>query len=132
MQRVFRTRHFHRWARKTELTDKALSLAVIEMSQGLIDADLGGGVVKKRIAVGARGKSGGVRILIATNKGDRWFFLFGFAKHTRANITVTELEALRSLASDLLKLTVSQLQEAVENGSLQENEMNASHPVSKR
>ncbi len=119
-QRVFKTRHFQRWMRKTDLTDKALSVAVIEMSQGLVDADLGGGVVKKRVAVAGRGKSRGVRTLVATNKGDRWFFVFGFAKNARANITDTELEALQSLASDLLQLTQSQLKQAVEDGSLQE------------
>src|SRR3546814_8970913 len=95
MQRVFKTRHFQRWMRKINLTDKTLSTAVIEMSQGLVDADLGGSVVKKRIAVGGRGKSGGVRTLVATNKGERWFFVFGFAKNVKANITDTELEALQ-------------------------------------
>jgi hypothetical protein len=49
MKRVFKTRHFSRWMRKTEQTDSALCEAVAEMSQGLIDADLGGGVVKKRV-----------------------------------------------------------------------------------
>ncbi|WP_369806209.1 type II toxin-antitoxin system RelE/ParE family toxin [Stutzerimonas balearica] len=43
MNRVFKTRHFSRWMRKTELTDEALCGAVREMAQGLIDADLGGG-----------------------------------------------------------------------------------------
>jgi hypothetical protein len=90
------------------------------IAQGLVDADLGRGVVKKRVAVGGRGKSGGVRTLVATNKGDRWFFVFGFAKNARANISDPELEALQSLASDLLQLTKSQLKEAVGNGSLQE------------
>ncbi|MDS1140019.1 type II toxin-antitoxin system RelE/ParE family toxin [Pusillimonas sp. SM2304] len=61
MQRVYKTRYFQRWMRKTELTNQALRAAVQEMSQGLIDADLGGGVVKKRIGVGGRGKSSGVR-----------------------------------------------------------------------
>lgn len=59
MKRVFKTRHFSRWMRKTELSDSALCVAVAEMEQGLIDADLGGGVVKKRVALPGRGKSGG-------------------------------------------------------------------------
>ena len=61
MKRVFKTRHFSRWMRKTELTDSALCEAVAEMSQGLIDADLGGGVVKKRVGLAGRGKRGGAR-----------------------------------------------------------------------
>jgi hypothetical protein len=52
MKRVFKTRHFSRWMRKTELTDEALCSAVTEMAQGLIDADLGGGVVKLRSVSG--------------------------------------------------------------------------------
>lgn len=68
--------------RKTDLTDQALCQAVTEMSQGLIDADLGGGVVKKRVGLAGRGKRGGIRTLIATNKGSRWFFVYGFEKMT--------------------------------------------------
>ena len=62
---------------KTEITDSSLCAAVLEMTQGLIDADLGGGVVKKRVGLAGRGKRGGARTLLATNKSNRWFFLFG-------------------------------------------------------
>ena len=120
MKRVFKTRHFSRWMRKTELTDSALLNAVEEMVQGLIDADLGGGVVKKRIGLAGRGKRGGARTLVATNKGNRWFFVFGFEKNERANIADDELEALRDIAEQLLVRTGSQLDEAVKEGVLQE------------
>ena len=106
--------------RKTKLTDSALLNAVEEMVQGLIDADLGGGVVKKRIGLAGRGKRGGARTLVATNKGNRWFFVFGFEKNERANIADDELEALRDLAGQLLARTGSRLDEAVEEGALQE------------
>jgi hypothetical protein len=65
--------------RKAGLTDQALCQAVSEMSQGLIDADLGGNVVKKRVPLPGRGKRGGARTIVATNRGDRWFFLFQVA-----------------------------------------------------
>lgn len=120
MQRVFKTRHFSRWMRKTELTDVALCGAVAEMVQGLIDADLGGGVVKKRVGLAGRGKRGGARTLVATNKGNRWFFVFGFEKNDRANIEDDELEALRDIAAQLLARTAKQLDEAVQDGTLQE------------
>ena len=120
MTRVFKTRHFCRWMRKTELTDSALCDAVLEMMQGLVDADLGGGVVKKRIGLAGRGKRGGVRTLLATNKANRWFFVFGFEKNDRANIGDDELEALRDLASDLLARTSTQLDAAVRDGALEE------------
>ncbi len=120
MRRVFKTRHLARWAHKSGLSDRALCQAVSEMIAGLIDADLGGGVVKKRIALPGRGKSGGARTLVATNKGNRWFFVFGFEKNERANISDEELELLRELAADLLARSSAQLDAAVSDGTLQE------------
>ncbi|WP_157268940.1 type II toxin-antitoxin system RelE/ParE family toxin [Azohydromonas aeria] len=120
MRRVFKTRHFDRWMRKARLPDQALCRAVDEMAAGLIDADLGGGVVKKRIALPGRGKSGGARTLLATNKGSRWFFVFGFEKNVRSNISDQELEALQDLATDLLARTVRQLEAAMMDGTLLE------------
>jgi hypothetical protein len=120
MRRTFKTRTFIRWMRKTELLDAALCQAVAEMAQGLIDADLGGGVVKKRVPLPGRGKSGSTRTLVATNKGDRWFFVFGFEKNERENIRTDELEALKLEAEALLGLPVSQLDASVTSGALQE------------
>lgn len=120
MERVFKTRHFSRWMRKTELTDSALCSAIAEMAQGLIDADLGGGVVKKRVGLAGRGKRGGARTLVATNKGNKWFFVYGFEKNDRANIADDELQALQDIAKELLSRTARQLDEAVQDGSLQE------------
>lgn len=106
--------------RKTELTDGVLCATVREMTQGLIDADLGGGVVKKRVGLAGRGKRGGARTLIATNKNNRWFFLFGFEKNERSNISVEEKEALQTLAQELLARNDEELNFAVAQGSLQE------------
>lgn len=106
--------------RKTQLTDRALCSAVAEMSQGLIDADLGGGVVKKRIGLAGRGKRGGARTLVATNRASRWFFLYGFEKNERSSIDDNELEALKEIAEQLLARTGKQLEEAVQDGALQE------------
>jgi hypothetical protein len=105
---------------ENEPSDAALCQAVVEMAQGLIDADLGGGLVKKRIALPRRGKSGGARTLVATNKGSRWIFVFGFEKNDRANITAEELQALKDLAHDILSNTAVQLAQALEDGALQE------------
>jgi hypothetical protein len=120
MRRVFMTRQFSRWMRKTELTESALCLAVTEMSNGLIDADMGGGVLKKRVAMPGRGKSGSARTLLATNRASRWFFVFGFEKNERANVTGKEVEALQQLATDLLRLSPSQLDEHVGSDALKE------------
>ena len=120
MRRVFKTRHLARWMRKTELTNPALCKAVAEMAEGLIDADLGGNVLKKRVALPGRGKSGGVRTLVATRRGTRWFFVFGFEKNDRTNISDIELDGLQSLASDLLARNGRQLDEAIAEGVLLE------------
>ena len=120
MRRIFKTRYFNRWLRKTELTDESLCKAVSEMERGLVDADLGGGVVKKRVALPGRGKRGGARTLVITNRGDRWFFVYGFEKSVRANILAEDLEGLREIAKQLLDRTSAQLDQAVGDGSLQE------------
>ncbi len=99
---IFKTHWFDHWARKQDLTDPALCQAVQEMQQGLYEADLGGGLLKKRIAKAGQGKSGGFRTLIASNKGDLWFFMFGFEKNARSNINAKEQAALKRLADELL------------------------------
>ena len=120
MRRVFETKSFARWARKAGLREAALCGAVQEMADGSIDAHLGGGVLKKRIALPGMGKSGGTRTLVATNKGSRWYFVFGFEKNERDNIEPDELAALKRLAADLLKLADNQLDTAIRAGALTE------------
>lgn len=120
MHRIFKTRNFHRWMSKTDLTDQSLYTAISEMLNGLIDAYLGGSLVKKRVAVPGRGKRGGARTIVATNFGSYWFFLFGFEKNERANITDNELEALKEIATDLLALNDDLLNQAVVQGKLLE------------
>jgi hypothetical protein len=106
--------------RKSGVLDTALCAAVIEMTRGLIDADLGGGVVKKRVSLPGRGKRGGARAIVATNKSDRWFFLHGFAKTERENVSAEELKALQKLAADYLGRSPADLNALVEEGAMQE------------
>jgi hypothetical protein len=103
------TRYFQRWAGDERLGSNVLVGAVREIENGLSDGDLGGGIIKKRVQVPGRGKSGGARILLATNRRDRWIFIYGFLKKQRANISHRELVALRELSRDLLALTEEQL-----------------------
>jgi hypothetical protein len=117
---IFKTRNFARWARKSGLSDSLLQMAVLEIQRGLLDADLGGGIVKKRIALPGRGKRGSSRTLLATNRYDKWFFVFGFEKKERVNISENELESLKKLAKDLLGLTGAQIAGALREGSLVE------------
>jgi hypothetical protein len=118
--RVFKTRQFARWMRKAGLADVALKMAVIEMEQGLIDAHLGGGIVKKRVPLPGRGKSGSTRTLVATNRDDRWIFVFGFEKNEMENIDAEELRFLQLFAHDLLRLTWPEIEVRLRLGSLME------------
>jgi len=102
------------------ITDQALHQTVIEMKQGLVDANLGGNVFEKRVAIAGRGKRGGARTIIATQLKNRWFFVFGFNKNERDNISSDELKYLQQLARDLLSLNDQQLEIAVNAAELLE------------
>jgi hypothetical protein len=120
MRRVFLTRTFTRWMRKAGLSVDTICQAVSEMAQGLIDADLGGNVVKKRIGLPGLGKRGGARTIVATKMADRWFFLYGFGKNERANIDKDELKVLQEVAKELLELNDRQLAVALSRGEMME------------
>lgn len=126
---VYETRWFSRWARKQGLAAPSLCTAVQEMMHGLVDADLGGGLVKKRVGRPRQGKSGGYRTLVATNKDSRWVFVFGFSKNKRSNIDKDETEALRKLAGHLLSLTGQALAKAQRAGELLEVDCDAEDQV---
>ncbi len=113
---VYKSKWFSKWADKEDLTDRDLALAVQEMASGLIDADLGGHVMKKRVALQGQGKSGGARTLLAFKLGDKAFFIFGFAKNQQDNISPKELKALKALAKQILNYTSAQLKVALNAG----------------
>jgi hypothetical protein len=102
------------------LSDSDLRDALAEMQKGLIDARLGGGLVKKRVARTGQGKSGGYRVLVASNFGERWVFMFGFAKNERDNIDDDELKLIKRLAATLLSLSEGDVLNALVNGELLE------------
>lgn len=118
--RVFKSKHFDRWAQKQKLHDKSLLQAIAEMKSGLFDATLGGHLYKKRIATEGRGKSGSTRTIIAFKKGQRAFLIYGFDKGTRANITKKEKEALKIYGGTLLGWPDSEIQKRIDAGELLE------------
>jgi len=127
---IYETRWFCRWARKEGIGAHALCEAVREMVDGLYDADLGGGLLKKRIARSGQGKRGGFRTLVATNKGERWVFVFGFPKNERSNIDKDEETALKKLAAHLLSLSAEAVGKALRAGELTEVDCNAKNKIS--
>ena len=118
--RVFKNKAFARFARKARLTDAVLCAAIADATRGLIDADLGGGVVKQRIARQGGGKSGGFRTIILFRIGKKAFFVHGFAKNEQDNIRDDELAAFKLLAVEMMAYDDEALAKAIANGTLTE------------
>lgn len=118
--RIFKNGWFQRFARKEKIADAMLVEAVNQAEAGLIDADLGGGLIKQRIARTGGGKSGGYRSIIVFRSGDRAVFLFGFAKSAQANISKADLKLLKQAASEVLTWSDNELDALVTGNVLME------------
>lgn len=106
---IFKTKAFDRWAVEIGLYNESLRLAITEVENGQHEANLGGYLYKKRIALGNKGKSGGVRTVIAFKREDKAVFVYGFSKKQKANITSKELMALKKLAKIYFSYTEEQI-----------------------
>lgn len=115
--RVFKTRVFGRFTRKAGIADEALSAAVGDMVRGLIDADLGGGVFKQRVARPGEGKSGGFRTILVMRIETCAVFVYGFGKNERDNICADELADFRKLAAAFMTYGDDEIAEAVKSGA---------------
>jgi hypothetical protein len=111
--RVFKTKVFARFTRRQGIDDESLCDAVGRAGLGLIDADLGGGLIKQRIPRRGQGRSGGFRAVIVWRRRDRSIFVHGFAKNERDNIDHADLADLKELAKLLLSYGSQQLDKAV-------------------
>ena len=114
--RIFKSGWFQRFARKEGIADAALQEAADRADKGQIDADLGGDVIKQRIARRGQGRSSGYRTIILFRQGTRAFFVYGFPKSQRANIDADELKQFREAAKHVLALTERQLAELLKRG----------------
>ena len=115
---VYKSKPFARFAKKARIVDADLWRAAQRANKGLIDADLGGGVIKQRIARAGEGKSGGSRSIILFRKSDRAVYIYGFEKKDLANIRPNELEAFRELAQVILGYTNIEIAQRIEDGAL--------------
>ena len=118
--RVYVTKSFRRFQRKERIEDRSLREAVTRADDGLVDADLGAGLIKQRVARAGQGKRGGYRTILAYRTGERAVFLYGFAKSERDNIGAKELEGWREIGSGLLRASQERLDHAVENDEMTE------------
>jgi len=121
---TFKTKAFARFAEREGLEDAALCEAVQRARDGLLDADLGGGVIKQRIARKGGGRSGGFRTIVLFRRGELAFFVYGFAKSDRENLRRDELATYRLLADEYLSLDGAGLAAAQETGAIIEVECN--------
>lgn len=102
------------------ISDSVLTRAISHIERGLVDADLGGGVIKQRIPRPGQGKSGSHRTIIFFRRNDRAIFVFGFPKSQLSNITATEAQAFREAAKHLLALNEKQLRQLIHRGDFLE------------
>jgi hypothetical protein len=120
--RIYKNAWFAKFARKEDVNDTMLVDAVRRAAAGLIDAPLGSGLIKQRVARPGQGRSGGYRTLIFFRDGERAVFAFGFAKNSKANLDADELAAFRKAAKIVLGLTQAQIDAEVAAGVLTEVE----------
>lgn len=118
--RIFKGREFSKFARREDISDQKLIDAIKRAESGLIDADYGGGLIKQRISRLNEGKSGGYRSIVIYQKGDKAFFVYGFAKNERENITQTQKNDFKKLARALLSATEEQLKSLLDKCSIEE------------
>ena len=118
--RVFKTSWFGKFARKEQISDAALCEAVGRAETGLVDADLGGGLLKQRVARPGAGRSGGYRTILIFRSSVRAVFVFGFAKSDRANLTAQEEAVYRAAVKLVLAFSKDQLDAEVASGRTME------------
>jgi hypothetical protein len=97
-----------------------LCKVVSEITSGLIQADLGGGVYKQRVGRPGQGKSGGFRTILFFRAHKRILFVFGYAKKDKANLDTNELKALRELAKEFLEYDEANITTLLKTGALSE------------
>lgn len=118
--KVFKNAWFGRFARKENISAEVLWDAVDRAEKGLVDADLGGGVIKQRIARPGESKSKGYRSIVLYRKGDKAFFVYGFPKSDLGNIRDDEQEQFKKAAKSIFALSDEQIRKLIENGQFEE------------
>jgi hypothetical protein len=116
--RIFKDPVFQRWTKNEGLTDAKLCEAAAEIDRGLVDARLGGFLIKKRIGAAGRGKRGGYRTIVAHRQDDRLVFLYGFDKRDKDNISLKEKTALRKLADYYMTFSDAGISKLAKDGSI--------------
>lgn len=118
--RVFKTKEFKRFARKEKISDEDLCASIARAERGLVDANLGHGLIKQRIPRKGRGRSGGFRTVIAYRQGDRSYFVYGFAKNEKDNIADDDLRDIVIYSAALMAMSAKLLAAALKAKKIDE------------
>lgn len=116
--RIFKNKPFHRWAKEVRISDNQLKEAINDIDSGLYEANLGGNVFKKRVGIDGRGKNSGARTIIAFKAGKNSFFIYGYAKNSRSNISEQEEVALKKLAKLYFRFSDENIEQTLKSGEL--------------
>jgi len=116
--KIFKYRLFEKWAKRQGVSDDDLRKAVLEIENGLCDANLGGNVYKKRIGRLGEGKRGAYRTILLMKQDDKIIFAHGFAKGEKDNITNNELDDFKMMAEAFLNLSQEKLNTLINNKNL--------------
>jgi hypothetical protein len=114
--RIFKNSRFDRFASKEEISDEELKAIVAELEDDKWEANLGGGVYKKRVARPNEGKAGGYRVLVFFKGSTRAFFAYGFAKNVRGNISEKDLKRLKEISKEILAVSDEVLKNRIDAG----------------
>ena len=118
IMRIFKTKIFSKWSKKVKISDAALVKAILEIENGLTDANLGNNIYKKRVATQGKGKRSSTRTLLAYKKNNKAFFIYGFEKNVRSNITGNEKKQLQLAGEELLNFTDKEIDRKLAKGNL--------------
>lgn len=118
--KIYKNSWFTRFASKNEIDDRALVKAIERIEKGLIDADLGGSVIKQRIARQGQSSSRGHRAIILIRQNDKCFFVYGYPKSEKSNISTNEERGFKKLAESLLNISDLQIKELLKAGDIYE------------
>jgi hypothetical protein len=118
--KIYKTKMFMKWQKKEKISDEVLCTAINEVKSGLVDANLGSNLFKKRVAKPGTGKRGSYRTIIASKFNNMWFYIFGFSKNEKDNITEREKIVLTEVAAHLLSLSAAEREKLVLENKLYE------------
>lgn len=118
--KILITRHFGKWAKKQRINFDSLKEAAYEVIEGKTEANLGGELYKKRLAIPGKGKRGAIRTILFFKRDDKLIYIHGFKKNEKSNISPSEHKLFKSLADIFRNTSAKDLTHAIQQGDFEE------------